>query len=116
MVLEISGTACRFTFKRWDWGRWGLDGRRRPIHLEHGAANIQWNGDTECVRKNLLNRIEKIGEGKGWIEERTGLHESEFIETRRHWFTKATPHDATGGVNVLNLVEEIGRASCRERV
>jgi len=57
------------------------------------------------VRKNLLNRIEKINEGEGWVEERTGLHEQEFIETRRHWFTSAVEHDASRGVNVLNLVE-----------
>ena len=36
---------------------------------------------------------------------RSGLHEREFIKTRRHWFTKAVPHDTRGGVNVLNLVE-----------
>jgi mannose-6-phosphate isomerase class I len=105
MVLEISATPYIFTFKLWDWGRPGLDGRPRPIHLEHGAANIQWNRDTEWVSKNLVNRVEKIGEGKGWIEERTGLHELEFIETRRHWFRSPVEHDASAGVNVLNLVE-----------
>jgi mannose-6-phosphate isomerase class I len=105
MVLEISATPYIFTFKLWDWGRPGLDGRPRPIHLEHGAANIQWNRDTEWVRQNLVNRIEKIGEGKGWIEERTGLHELEFIETRRHWFRSPVEHDASDGVHVLNLVE-----------
>jgi hypothetical protein len=46
-----------------------------------------------------------LGRGDGWREERTGLHEREFIETRRHWFTKKVPHDTGGGVNVLNLVE-----------
>lgn len=105
MVLEISATPYIFTFKLWDWGRPGLDGRPRPIHLEHGAANIQWDRDTEWVRKNLLNRTEKIGEGRGWREERTGLHELEFIETRRHWFTSLVEHDASSGVHVLNLVE-----------
>jgi len=105
MVLEISATPYIFTFKLWDWGRPGLDGRPRPIHLEHGAANIQWNRDTEWVRKNLLNRIEKVGEGNGWIEERTGLHELEFIETRRHWFSFPVEHDACAGVHVLNLVD-----------
>jgi hypothetical protein len=83
----------------------GLDGRPRPIHLQHGAANIQWNRDTEWVRKNLLNRIEKVGEGKGWIEERAGLHELEFIDMRRHWFSFPVEHDACVGVHVLNLVE-----------
>jgi mannose-6-phosphate isomerase class I len=105
MVLEISATPYIFTFKLWDWGRPGLDGRPRPIHLEHGAANIQWDRDTEWVRKNLLNRTEKIGEGRGWREERTGLHELEFIETRRHWFTSRVEHDASDGVHVVNLVE-----------
>src|SRR6202040_249385 len=47
----------------------------------------------------------------GWREERTGLHEAEFIETRRHWFTGSVPHHTAGArrgsVNVLNLVEGI---------
>jgi mannose-6-phosphate isomerase class I len=105
VVLEISATPYIFTFKLWDWGRPGLDGRPRPIHLDHGVANIQWNRDTEWVRNNLLNRIEKVGERTGWIEEKTGLHELEFIETRRHWFTSPVEHDSTQGVHVLNLVQ-----------
>jgi len=40
-----------------------------------------------------------------WREEQTGLHELEFLETRRHWFTKPVLHDTGGTVNVLNLVE-----------
>jgi mannose-6-phosphate isomerase class I len=105
MVLEISATPYIFTFKLWDWDRLGLDGRPRPIHIEHGVPNIQWNHTTEWVRDNLINRFETIGEGDGWREEYTGLHEREFIETRRHWFTDTVPHHTRGGVNVLNLVE-----------
>ena len=105
MVLEISATPYIFTFKMWDWGRLGLDGKPRPIHLEHGAANIRWDCTSAWTRSNLVNRIELLGCGDGWREERTGLHEREFIETRRHWFTKTVEHDTGGGVNVLNLVE-----------
>jgi hypothetical protein len=104
-VLEISATPYIFTFKLWDWDRLDLQGEPRPIHLQHGRKNIQWDRTTEWVRKNLLNRVERLGQGDGWSEERTGLHEREFIETRRHWFTGITPHDTQGGVNVLNLVE-----------
>jgi mannose-6-phosphate isomerase class I len=105
MVLEISATPYIFTFKLWDWGRLGLNGLPRPIHIDHGVANIVWNRDTEWVRKNLINRIQPIASGQGWKEERTGLHELEFIETRRHWFTGLTPHGTNGTVNVLNLIE-----------
>lgn len=105
MVLEISATPYIFTFKMWDWGRLGLDGRPRPIHLQHGINNIQWDRTTGWVRQNLVNRIHLLEEGDGWCEERTGLHEREFIETRRHWFTKPVKHDTNGGVNVLNLCE-----------
>jgi mannose-6-phosphate isomerase class I len=105
MVLEISATPYIFTFKMWDWGRLGLDGKPRPIHLQHGIANIQWDRQTEWVKKNLVNRFAPLGSGDGWREELTGLHEREFIETRRHWFTKAVPHHTHGGVNVLNLIE-----------
>lgn len=105
MVLEISATPYIFTFKLWDWGRLGLDGKPRPINIEHGKKVIQWQRDAPWVRQNLINRIEPIAEGDGWREEKTGLHELEFIETRRHWFSRKVAHHTGGGVNVLNLVE-----------
>jgi mannose-6-phosphate isomerase class I len=105
MVLEISATPSLFTFKLWDWGRLGLDGLPRPVNIKHGAQVIQWERQTGFVRQQLLNRITPISRGDGWEEERTGLHENEFIETRRYWFTKKVPLQTGGGVNVLNLIE-----------
>ena len=57
MVLEISATPYIFTFKMWDWGRMGLDGLPRPIHLEHGMRNIQWDRTTDWVQKQLVNAL-----------------------------------------------------------
>ena len=105
MVLEISSTPYIFTFKLWDWGRLGIDGKPRPINIRHGINVIQWNRTESWTKKNLINRIEEVGRGDGWTEEKTGLHEREFIETRRHWFTRKVHHNTHGGVNVLNLVE-----------
>lgn len=105
MVLEISATPYIFTFKLWDWGRLGLDGKPRPIHLDYGLANIQWDRTTDWVRENLVSPTRPISSGPGWREEATGLHPLEFIETRRHWFTAPVDHDTAGTVNVLNLVE-----------
>jgi mannose-6-phosphate isomerase class I len=105
VVLEISATPYIFTFKLWDWGRMGLDGKPRPISLAHGKEVIQWDRTSKWTGQNLINQIEKIAEGDGWIEERTGLDTTSFIETRRHWFTKKVEHNTNGIVNVLNLIE-----------
>ena len=105
LVLEISATPYIFTFKLWDWGRLGLDGLPRPVHLDHGLANIQWNRGAHWVKANLINQLRPVAHHADWREERTGLHESQFIETRRHWFTGTVLHQSTGSVNVLNLVQ-----------
>jgi mannose-6-phosphate isomerase class I len=105
MVLEISATPYIFTFKLWDWGRMGMDGKPRPINIEHGQEVMNWKRTKDLVKNELINTVQKIDEGEGWMEEKTGLHEREFIETRRHWFTKKVMHHTNGSVNVLNLVE-----------
>lgn len=84
-----------------------LDGLPRPVHLDHGQQVIDWQRDTQWVHDNPVNRIEPIAEGEGWREERTGMHEREFIETRRHWFTAPVTHHTHGGVNVLNWSKEL---------
>lgn len=109
MVLEISATPYIFTFKLWDWARVGMDGKPRPINIEHGMNVIQWDRKEKWTEENLLNQVQKVAKGNGWLEERTGLHEREFIETRRHWFTKKISLNTNGyrlgGVHVLCLVE-----------
>lgn len=108
MVLEISATPYIFTFKLWDWGRVGLDGRPRPIHIEHGEKVIQWDRTTEWVEKNLVNACYTVSEKEGIVEEHTGLHELEFIETRRYWFDRPMELSTEGTVHMLNLVEGTG--------
>ena len=105
MVLEISATPYIFTFKLWDWGRLGMDGKPRPIHLDHGLANIAWDRTTEFVNRELVNAVEPAGEGPGWRIERTGLHALQFIETERVWFSAPVLLATEKSVNVLNLVE-----------
>ena len=104
MVLEISATPYIFTFKLWDWGRVGLDGIPRPIHIDHGLANIAWERTTDFVENELVNAITPLENGG----ERTGLHKLEFIDTFRHTHDKPIIHDTNGSVNMLNLVEGEG--------
>jgi transglutaminase-like putative cysteine protease len=105
MVLEISATPYIFTFKLWDWGRLGLDGKPRPINIEHGSRVIQWDRTTEWVHDNLVNQFETAEVNDAYEEEHTGLHELEFIETRRytiHTEAEIKLHDA---VSMCNLVD-----------
>jgi mannose-6-phosphate isomerase class I len=101
MVLEISSCVYIFTFKLWDWGRLGLDGLPRPVHLEHGFNNIQFNRDTKFVYKELINQIKPVNEH----EEITGLHNLEFIESRRYYVDTELIMDTRNTVNVCNLVD-----------
>lgn len=105
MVLEISATPYIFTFKLWDWGRLGLDGKPRPIHIDHGKNVIQWDRTTKWVEENLVNACYTVKEEDGYLEEHTGLHELEFIETRRYWLDRPAELNTMGTVHMLNLVE-----------
>lgn len=105
VVLEISATPYIFTFKLWDWGRLGLDGKPRPINIEHGKNVIDWGRDEDWVKENLFNNVEEISVNGHSREESTGLFNTQFIETRRHWFDGKVTHYTGGNLNVINLVE-----------
>ncbi len=105
MVLEISATPYCFTFKLWDWARVGLDGKPRPVHIEHGKKNIQWDRTTHWVEKNLVNAIYTLKEDEHVKEEHTGLHKLEYIETRRYWIQDEVLIKNEDNVNMLNLIE-----------
>lgn len=105
MVLEISATPYIFTFKLWDWGRLGLDGIPRPIHVDHGMKNIQWERTTDWVYSNLVHQEQIIRSEEGCLIERTGLHERESIDTYRYSLEKECQVTCRDSVNVGNLVE-----------
>ena len=106
MVLEISATPYIFTFKLWDWERLGLDGKPRPVHVEHGKEVIQWYRITPWVKENLVNAVYEVKEEANDCKvEHTGLHALEFIETRRYTTDHITNHDTQGTVHVLNLID-----------
>ena len=108
MVLEISATPYIFTFKLWDWARLGLDGLPRPVHINHGREVIQWYRDTPWVMENLVNRFETVKKERGYQEEHTGLHEREFIETRRCTIKKKVKLKTDGSVVQANVVDGRG--------
>lgn len=105
MVLEISATPYIFTFKLWDWGRLDLDGKPRPIHIDHGMANIQFDRNTRWVHENLVGQTRVLRQDENGLVERTGLHQREFIDTIRYTTTGRMPVERNGSVHVMNLVD-----------
>lgn len=111
MVLEISACAYIFTFKLYDWGRLGLDGIPRPVHIDHGMKNLQFDRNLDYVMNELYNPFVRVSD----YEEITGLHERQFLETRRASFNQeGVILETFGSVNTANLVE--GRAAIIESV
>ncbi len=105
MVLEISATPYIFTFKLWDWGRVGLDGKPRPINVERGQENIQFDRTTEYCQEQLVSNIQEIERNECVRVERTGLHALEFIETTRYWLRGSVTISCQDSVNMLNVIE-----------
>ena len=105
MVLEISATPYIFTFKLYDWGRVGLDGKPRPVNIDRGKENIQTDRRTKWVEENLIHRDRILEETEEYTLERTGLHELEFIDTYRYSFDGQVMIEMHDSVDMLNLIE-----------
>lgn len=105
MVLEVSASPLIFTFKLWDWGRLGMDGLPRPIHIEDGRRVMNWDCTTSWVRENLVNAFEPVSEDEACTVTHTGLHELEPVETRAIDVRTSYEGTTAGELCVFNLVE-----------
>lgn len=104
VVLEISATQNRFTFKLWDWNRLDLDGKARPVAIKHGEKVIDSTMNEDKVKSELINNILVEVNENNYKEESTGLYKTEDIETKRIIFSKTIFQETNESVNVLNLV------------
>lgn len=105
VVLEISATPNRYTFKLWDWGRLDLNQQPRPISINHGKHVINMGRTPENVQKNLVNHVALIEENSAVKKEVTGLDELEGIRTCRLTFEKKFVQKTGNSVNMACLVE-----------
>ena len=92
----------------------GMDGLPRPIHLDHGMKNIQWNRDTKWVYDNIVSKQKTLEKTENCEVERTGLHSREFIDTMRYTLSEVYTVSMDDTVHVMNLVD--GRSATIESV
>ena len=101
LVLEISTAAYIFTFKLWDWGRLGLDGKPRPVNIEHGLKNLDYRMTESYVKSHLINTITPLSAQT----EKTGLHPSQSVNSYRITVQQEMIIDLAQTVHMANLVE-----------
>ena len=86
-----------------------------PAAAQHFSFNkISQNADKEFA--SLLNSITEDSRGYLWIGTRTGLGRYDGATLKKYLADKTNPH-AIPGDDIYDVLEDqIGRASCRERV
>jgi mannose-6-phosphate isomerase len=105
VVLEISATTYRYTFKIYDHLRPDLNGVLRPIHLQHAFKVIKWFRRGHWVDQNLKPEPRLVRSGGGWSEYLIGDRREFFHLVFRMEFERQIEDDTAGKFHVLTLVE-----------
>jgi mannose-6-phosphate isomerase class I len=105
VVLEISATTYRYTFKIYDHLRPDLDGRMRPIHIDHAFRVIKWHCRTTWVGRHLVQKPVLVRSGPGWAEYKIGDRPEFFHVVFRLEFKNRILDRTRGRFHILTLVE-----------
>ncbi|MBW8683608.1 class I mannose-6-phosphate isomerase [Chitinophaga rhizophila] len=105
LVLEISATPYIFTFKMYDWVRPGLDGKPRPINIDHAFRNLDFTRKGELVKDTLISSPVQIQQGHDWQLWQLPVHEQHFYEIQRIEIETLVSFDTHERCIILMLVQ-----------
>jgi mannose-6-phosphate isomerase class I len=105
LVLEISATPYIFTFKMYDWLRLDLDGKPRPINIDHAFNNLDFNRRGDRVVQELISRPATIAKADDWELLHLPTHREHFYDVHRVEFDQKITIANDGGCHVMMLVE-----------
>jgi mannose-6-phosphate isomerase class I len=105
MVLEISATPYIFTFKMYDWLRLDLNGKSRPINIDHAFENLNFELKGDRVPKELFSRPKTLDKGNDYEIIHYPTHKQHFYDIRRLDFDSQISRKTDGSCQVLMLVE-----------
>jgi predicted NBD/HSP70 family sugar kinase/mannose-6-phosphate isomerase class I len=105
MVLEISSTPYIFTFKMYDWVRPGLDGKPRPINVEHGFKNVYFDRKGERVANEFISKQNVVKEFSNGRKMSLPTHSAHFYAIDRYEFTGEIEIETLGQCHICMLVE-----------
>lgn len=105
LVLEISATPYIFTFKMYDWVRLDLNGKPRPINIDHAFNNLDFSRKGTRVKEELISKQHVIAAGENWQLVHAPTHAEHFYDVHRIEFTGTVTVETEGKCHVLMLVE-----------
>ncbi|MEC0241455.1 class I mannose-6-phosphate isomerase [Paenibacillus dokdonensis] len=104
-VLEISATTWWFTFKIYDYVRKDLDGKPRPMNIEHAFENIDFTRKEDWVRDHLIPGPKLLNQQGSNMEYVLGEREDLLFYVNRIHLTDRWEDETDDEFVLLNLVE-----------
>lgn len=105
LVLEISSTPYIFTFKMYDWLRPGLDGKPRPINIEHAFNNLCFDRKGDKVKQELISTPQIVSYWEQGRKVQLPTHQVHFYTVDRYEFTGNVEISTNGQCHICMLVE-----------
>lgn len=105
LVLEISATPYIFTFKMYDWMRLDLDGKPRPINIDHAFHNLNFERKGKQVVDELVSKQTVIERADNWQIVHLPTHAEHFYDIHRIEFDDEVVIQTHNCCHVLMLVE-----------
>lgn len=105
LVLEISATPYIFTFKMYDWLSLDLDGKPRPINIDHAFNNLDFSRKGDKVQEELISKPYVLEDGADFQIIHLPTHKDHFYDIHRVEFENEVELTTDGSCQLLMLVE-----------
>jgi len=89
----------------YDWVRLDLDGRPRPINIEHGMKNVYFERQGQKVIDEHICKPQIISQNENCLVEHLPTHPAHFYDVYRYTFDKEISMETNHKFHVWMLVE-----------